>query len=261
MNTETTPSLIAAVAAVRSLGIVVVKTAKNSGLNSDYASYADVWDALKYKLDEYKISVGFLPSSVRKDNEAWVQDLTLVVTVGEEKESVPFQVLFPEGNRGVNLTQRQGMAHTYGKRYALLDYFHLITGDDDDAARLGQQRAEEAAPVAAPNQHWEELCHCPLFATGHEETQGTWAMLADPSSDGSQTLGDLADGAKAKLWARYPDHPGINAWRAELIQQRAEKKGIADWDACRAANKSLNLPQYFRECSGEQLNNLSLALR
>lgn len=259
MNTDK-PSLIVAVSAVRKLGIFVEKTAKNTGLNSNYADYGDVWLALKPELERNGIAVGFLPSVVKND-QAWIQDLIMEISVGSEVERVTFQVLFPEGNRGVNLTQRQGMAHTYGKRYALIDYFHMITGDDDDAMRLGQQRVDESAPKAQPDQHWEELCHCPLFATGHEESQGSWAMLADPSGDGSQTLGDLADGAKAKLWTRYPDHPGINAWRAELIQKRAEAKGIADWEACRAAHKSMNMPQYFRECSGEQLNNLSLALR
>lgn len=270
MNTDapsTPQAFVSAVAEVRSLGIVVVKSARNSHLNSDYATFIDVWEKVAPELKERGIAIGWKAGTVRKDNDAWVQSLTLEVSAHGHLECVPFEVLVPEaiisrsGGSVVNLAQRQGSAQTYGKRYALINYFNIITGDDDDAARLGQQRVEESAPVAAPNQHWEELCHCPLFATGHEETQGTWAMLADPSGDGSQTLGDLKDGRKAVLWQRFPTNPGLNAWRAEVVQFRAASKGYADWEACRAANSSLNLPQYFRECSGEQLNNLSLALR
>lgn len=258
-----------AVAKVRSLGIVVVKTARNTGINSDYASYADVWDALKGPLADAGLSVGFLPGAVRHTdaanaaNSAWIQALTMQVSDGGHTENVVFETLFPEGNRGVNLTQRQGMAHTYAKRYALLDYFHLIAGDDDDAQRLGQPVNENAAPVAAPTTHWSKLCWVPIFATGSEETTGAWTVLADPSDPyGKTTLGDLSPQRLATLWKEHPSHAGINAWRAEIIRERAEKhESVKDWTSCHAVLGKLNLPEYFEECTGEQLNNLALALR
>jgi hypothetical protein len=256
------PLLLEAISAVRSQGIVVVKTARNTGINSDYASYADVWDALKQPLAAAKLSVGFLPGETRKDNEAWVQSLTLEVACGAESCQVPFQVLFPEGNRGVNLTQRQGMAHTYGKRYALIDFFHLITGDDDDAQRLGQPTRTNEAPRPDKTAHWRDYCHCPTFGLGSAETAASWSMLADPSDEaGERVLGDLQDAAMAKLWCRFADNAGINAWRAELCDHRARAKAITSWEEVLRQHKTLHLPPAFAECSGEQLSNLALALK
>lgn len=256
---EQTP-LLHAVAAVRALGIVVIKTARNTGINSDYASYADVWAALKAPLAEHQLSVGFLPGNVRRD-EAWIQTLTLVVSHGAETHEVGFECLFPEGNRGVNLTQRQGMAHTYAKRYALIDYFHLITGDDDDAQRLGQPSRESEAPRPDKSAHWQQFCHVPVFDVGTAETAGAWSMLADPSDEaGERILGDLQGGAMAKLWCRFPDNAGINAWRAELVGDRAKARNILKWEECVTGFKTLNLPANFTECSGEHLANLALAL-
>lgn len=261
-STNTSPTLREAIAEVRAKGIVVVKTARNTGIQSDYASYADVWEALKPALDSAGLTVGFLPSKTRKDNEAWIQELVMEISCGAYDRTVPFEVLFPEGNRGVNLTQRQGMAHTYGKRYALIDFFHLITGDDDDAQRLGQTPRENAAPTPDKTAHWSEFCHVAIFGVGSEETAGTWAPMADPSDDtGERCLGDNAGGVMAKLWAKYPDHPGINAWRAELIKERAIAKNLMDWEKVVKTYRSLNLPELFAECTGEHLNNLALALK
>lgn len=262
-----TTSLLQAVAAVRALGIVVIKTGRNTGINSDYATYADVWDALKNPLADNQLSIGFLPGVVRHvetaqgQNSAWIQALTMVVSHDDKTHEVAFECLFPEGNRGVNLTQRQGMAHTYAKRYALVDYFHLITGDDDDAQRLGQPTRESEAPRPDKTAHWQQFCHVPLFDVGTAETAGTWSMLADPSDDaGQRVLGDLQPGALAKLWCRFPDNVGINAWRAELVGDRAKARNILKWEECVTGFKTLNLPANFTECSGEQLSNLALAL-
>ncbi len=254
-------SLTEAVASIRLKSLVVVKTARNTGINSDYASYADVMAVLRPELEAAGVAVGFLPSHVRKEGEAWVQELVLEISHGSEKERAAFQVLFPEGNRGVNLTQRQGMAHTYGKRYALVDYFHLITGDDDDAVRLGQTGNGASAPRAAEAAHWSEYCFVPLFAVGSAEQAGTWTVLADPSDDdGERTLGDNQPKTLAKLWTQHPKHPGLNAWRAELIQTRAEGKGVQDWIDCRNVFKQLNLPATMIELDGAGLNKLALAL-
>lgn len=258
---DSPPSIIAAVAQVRKAGIVVVKTGRNTGINSDYATYADLWAELKPHLDAACLSVGFLPSTTRLEGSAWIQTLIMEVAVDDSALQIPFEILFPEGNRGVNLTQRQGMAHTYGKRYALIDYFHIITGDDDDAQRLGQP-ISDTAPRPDRTAHWRQFCHVPVFGLGEAETAGTWSMLANPADDTREgVLGDLAGGKLAALWAKFPDDPGINAWRAELIGERAQAKFIKSWDECVAMFKTLNLPAVFAECTGEQLTNLSLALK
>lgn len=265
-------NLLAAVAAIRSLGIVVVKTARNTGLNSDYATYADVWAHLKEPLAANGLSVGFLPGNTTtlqiNQGTAWSQDLILqVIWRGPveagvvESMSVPFQVLFPEGNRGVNLTQRQGMAHTYGKRYALIDFFGLITGDDDDAQRLGQTPFQDQAPRPDKAAHWRQYCHVPVFSLDNVEAQGSWGMLNDPSDpEGQRVLGDCSPQAIAKAFRVAPDHPGISAWRAELIQARADAKGIRSWEECCELYPRLKLPAQFVDCNPDQLANLALEL-
>lgn len=261
-NTMIQPSNItAAIAHVRSKGIVCIKTARNTGINSLYASYADVWDSLRAALDEAALSVGFIPGSVRKEGDAWIQRLTIAVTFGNESQFHEFECLFPEGNRGVNITQRQGMAHTYAKRYALIDFFHIITGDDDDAVRLGMERAAEQAPSPSQEAHWSEFCHVPLADIGSEETARAWTVLADPSDpNGQRTLGDSAPAALAKAWIRARDNPGLNAWRAELIQERAAGRALHDWTAIRRDFPALKLPEQMAQCTPEQLADLALAL-
>lgn len=254
-------SLIKAVSAVRARCIVVVKTSRNTGINSDYASYADVMAVLGPALNEAGVSVGFLPGIVRKEGDVWIQVLEMEVAHEDEKTTVSFETVWPEGNRGVNATQRQGMAHTYGKRYALVDYFHLITGDDDDAVRLGQTAGSgNAAPTPPPNAHWSQFCYVPLFDTGTEETASAWSVMADPEGDGERILGDIAAPALAKLWLRHQDHPGLNAWRAELCGTRALALSITDWSACRRDFASMRLPETFADCIGAQLTSLALAL-
>ena len=86
-------------------------------------------------------------------------------------------------------------------------------------------------------------------------------MLADPSDPtGERMLGDNAPGVLAKLWVRYPDHPGLNAWRAELVGERATAKALT-WGEVIAAHRTLNLPDRFPEFTGEHLANLALALK
>lgn len=257
-----TSSLLSAVSAIRAKSAVVIKTARNTGINSDYASYADVMAVLKPLLQEAGVSVGFKPGNIRKDNEAWVQSLTLVVSMGEESEETTFETLFPEGNRGVNITQRQGMAHTYGKRYALVDYFHLITGDDDDAVRLGQPLTESIALKPREDAHWSQFCFVEAFDCGSEETERSWSALADPSDDtGSRTLADMSSEAISRLWLSGHRGVGIDGWQAELIGQRAAVAKINDWSALKERCPGLDLPETFAACTSEQLNVILRTLK
>jgi len=241
--------------------MVVVRTGRNKTLNSDYATYADIWRMLQQPLFENKLAVGFSPGAVRKEGETFAQKLTMHVWHEEgEKMDCEFEVLLPDHNRATNITMCQGMGQTYGKRYALVNMFNLIVGNDDDAELLGQT-VTDAAPRPDKEAHWRQFCHVPVFDLGTAETAATWSMLADPSDEsGHQVLGDLQGGTMAKLWCKYPDNAGINAWRAELIGERAKAQQIRNWDECVSLHKTLHLPSMFVECTGEQLNKLALAL-
>lgn len=265
MNTDTAPSLIQkALFAIRSLGMVVVRSGRNQTLNSDYATYSDIWRMLQEPLKEHKLAVGFLPGVVRKEGEkesaTFTQTITMIVMhEAGESLSQPFEVLLPDSNRATNRTMCQGMAQTYGKRYALVNVFNLILDNDDDAETLGQgpERIAEAQPDVGA--HWGRYCHCPHFGAGEEEQRGGWGVLSNPENP-EQMLGDLKASALAGLWMRKPT-VGLDAWRAELVDDRARARNIQTWEACRVAFKALHLPEKFTDCTGEQLNALGLALK
>lgn len=262
MNQEAPlPTLNAAIAAVRARGLVAVKTARNTGINSDYASYADVWEVLKPELEATGLSVGFLLGPVRRDEAAWVQTLTLEVSTAEDLRSSTFEFCFPEGNRGVNLSQRQGMAQTYARRYALVSFFHIITGDDDDAQRLGMEPRTDMAVKPKDDAQWSDFCYAPFLGLGIEETQGAWSNLADPSGDGSSVLGDFSSKVIGEMTFKFVDNIGLKAWMAEVANDRAGKLQLTTWEAVRAHCKTLRLPDSAAACSGDQLRTLSSALR
>lgn len=255
-------SLTKAVSAVRAKCLVAVKTSRNTGINSDYASYADVMAVLGPALNEAGVAVGFLPSTVRKEGDVWIQVLIMEISHEEEKVAVSFETVWPEGNRGVNATQRQGMAHTYGKRYALVDYFHMLTGDDDDAARLGHASRESVAMMAREDAHWSQFCYVPALGAGTEETAGTWAALADPTDEtGQRTLGDLSEAAIGKMWMQGVRSVGIDGWMAEVVGHRAAAQNITSWSELVSQFLKLGLPELFEQCSSEQLNVVARNLK
>lgn len=260
MNIEVSP-IKKALFAIRSQGMVVVRSGRNNTLNSDYATYADIWAMLKKPLEENKLAVGFLPGAVRKEGDTFTQTLTMTIMheAGEVIEQ-PFEILLPDSNRATNRTMCQGMGYTYGKRGALVNMFNLIVGNDEDAELLGQSREDigEARPDAGA--HWRQYCHCNNFNVGEVEQRGGWAVLSNPENP-EQLLGDLQGAALAKVWMRFPDHAGLNAWRAELVDDRAMLAKYQNWEACRIAFKSLHLPENFVDCTGQHLTNLALALR
>lgn len=225
-------SLRAAIHAVRSAGLIVVKTGKNTGINAKYATYADVWEMLQPELARHQVAVGFAPGPVRKETDAWIQTMILTVTHGDEVETASFEILFPEGNRGVNLTQRQGMAHTYGRRYALCDFFHILTGDDDDAQRLGVEREHVTGATASDAAPWTAFL------------SGGWRDV--PADDG-RTLNDLSDGQRAKLWEKDPASKPLMAWVGDRISDRLQDAGYSWGRFVTWANAGL--PATMDECT------------
>ncbi|MEN3940700.1 ERF family protein [Prosthecobacter sp. SYSU 5D2] len=256
-------TLLSAIAAVRAKGLVAVKTARNTGINSDYASYADVWAILRPALDEQCLSVGFLIGSCRREEAAWVQTLTMEISTADELRSFAFEFCFPEGNRGVNLSQRQGMAQTYARRYALVSFFHIITGDDDDAQRLGMSGAE-TSPAMQPKSgaQFGDFCYAPALGIGHEETQGTWSNLADPNGDGSQMLGDHSEVSLGKMCFQDSEHIGLKAWLAERVSGFAMERHLTTYEQVRNSYPHPQLlPATADELTGDQLRNLSQTLK
>lgn len=229
--------LAEAVHAVRAHGLVVIRTGKNTGLGgAKYATYTDIWERLSPLLANHDISVGFSPGSVRRETDAWIQTLTMSVSVGDERETVPFEIVFPEGNRGVNITQRQGMAHTYGRRYAVTDYFNIFTGDDDDAQRLGAERDRADGPSVSDAAPWSALM------------QHGWLDVA--TKDGT-ALGELTNAQRKALWEKDPDNKALMAWVGDMLSDMLQQSGYAwprfvEW-------AGLDLPARMEDCNAGQL--------
>lgn len=263
-ESPTTPlSLLAAIAQVRACGLVAVKTARNTGINSDYASYADVWAVLNPQLQSAGLSVGFVLGSLRRDESAWVQTITLEVSTVTESRAHSFEFLFPEGNRGVNLSQRQGMAQTYARRYALVSFFHIITGDDDDAARLGMGNdLAEMAITPKADAHFSQFCNAPSLGLGSAETQGAWGNLADPFGDGTMILSQYSENAIGQMVFRDCELLPFKAWLAERVSAFAASLGLTTWEQVRNKYPHSHLmPDDARDLTGDQLRNLSQCLK
>lgn len=210
-------SLLAKIHAVRSTPLLIVKERKNKGLNSDYANLADIMEKLLPVLEKNGLSVAAEPGKLAILGEnAWVQTMHIVVSDGAEFYTRECDVCFPAaimsrttGGAAVNEAQRQGMAQTYGRRYAIVAFFNILTGDDDDAARLGVERETASAGVSD-------------YAPWAAFLDAGWQDALAP--DG-RTIGALSDKERLALWEKDPASKPLMAWIGDRITDRLQDAG------------------------------------
>lgn len=241
-------NLYAALAAIQYL-FLVEKRNNNSALgNAKYADYADIRAALDPRLKEHGIAISFRPGAMRRDGDAWVQSLTLTVChlASGETDSATGEFPLPEGNRGVNFSQRYGSALTYSKRYMLTAFFGIITGDDDDArrAREIQERSADAPPKASGDAHWVTLM------------DGAWKAVAAPDWG---TLGEMDIKELARLWESNPANPSLCAWMADRFYNRLEELGML-WAEFREKAGG-TWPEEFRDCTPGQIKQAAITAK
>lgn len=242
-------TLLAKIHAVRSEGLTVAKTGKISGgINALFASYPDVWAALYPALQRAELSVGFSGAVITVKEGVELVRMALTVSDGEAEKTAEFDMIIPEkilnsrGSSVVNNAQRVANAESYTKRTALIHFFGMSAGNEDEVERMtprGDETNIPGAVVIGPDTPWQDL------------TDGGWANGLSPSGEGllsdvSRTSGS----AMAQLWTSFPNHPGICAWAADWITSRQEEQGIA-WEAMAAADPAL--PGALYQCNAAQL--------
>ena len=241
-------NLYAALAAIQNLFVVEKRNANSALGNAKYADYADLRTALDPRLKEQGIALSFRPGAMRRDGDAWVQGLTLKVChlASGETDEATGEFPLPEGNRGVNFSQRYGSALTYSQRYMLAAFFGIITGDDDDARRARdiQERGVDSAPKIGEGVHWKRL------------TEGAWQSVEGPDGDmlGEKTSKQLAD-----MWTKNPTHAGLCAWAADRVYDTLMTLQLTWGEFTGKAGGTW--PENFEDCTPDQMKQAGVTAK
>jgi hypothetical protein len=242
--------IFAAIAAMQAdCPLICVKYRKNSGLNSDYANLADVWELLRPLLAKHGLGVSFSHGKMRAEGAQFVLEQTLTVyhVASGTLREVTGEFPLPEGNKGVNFAQRFGSAKTYAERYALTAFFGIITGDDDDAARAGEPR-QSAAPGTSAGPRWQNFL------------EDAWCQA--PSPDGKNKLcGELSKAEKRQLLLAYPEHPALCAWMAEGLLALIQERGWNWAEVLKAADLGSNGEPTLYDMTPNELHALAEYVR
>lgn len=236
--------------AVRSQALAVVKTGKiTGGINAQFASYADIWSALQPTLHANGVTVGWAGATLRPvgqhETVEFIASMTMQVSDGAETLESVFEMLVPEkilnsrGSSVVNNAQRVANAESYCKRTALLHYFGMSAGNEDDVERMmpaGDQTNIPGAIVVQPDTSWHEL------------TDGLWHNALSPDDTG--LLGGRTEEEMRQLWRSYPAHPALCAWGADYVQGKMQDLGMAWADVSKLDAK---LPEKMTTCTAKDL--------
>lgn len=248
-------NLYAALAAIQSAALVVVKERKNSALNSSYANLADIQELLRPLLIRHGLVVSFLNGAMRCDSGSWVVAITIRVVHVESGEgdshtgevAIPDKALSSSGREILNFAQRYGIGIAYGQRYMLVGYFAIVTGDDDDAQRARQsvqERGVDSPPKVGDGVHWIRL------------TEGAWQSVEGPDGDmlGEKTSKQLAD-----MWAKAPSHAGLCAWAADRVYDARMALQLT-WSEF-TARAGGEWPEHFEDCTPEQIKQAGVTAK
>ena len=243
--------------AVRQLGLAVVKTGKiTGGINAQFASFPDVWSALKPALDEHQLSVGFCSSLLSLHGDSESLKMTLEISDGTERETFQFDMMVPErilnsrGSAVTNNAQRIANAQSYCKRTALILFFGMSAGNEDEVERMMPTPDQTNIPgvvIPGPNTTWQSL------------TDGIWANVMAPEHDGKLEAIAAARGVKAMvaLWDNFPDHCGLQAWAADWVTGTLEEHG---WTWGDVTAEDGTLPASMHQCNAAELRGATRAI-
>ena len=207
--------LAKAIHAVRSAGITVEKTSTTGKFK--FAGYVDVWPALRPVLAQHSLSVALGNTAVRMSHEGEVLSADLIISNGAHEARERYEVLLPETIRNqsgaavTNSSQRTGGAQSYLKRIALIAYFNISTGTEDEVERMTPRPGENNIPG---------LCTVTDATPWTELTDGTWRDVLSPLG-GYKLEADAEKGLKHMnaIWQTYPDHKGLMAFWADYINE------------------------------------------
>lgn len=243
--------------AARSKRLSVVKTGEINiqGRKMAFVSYADIWSQLGPALESVGLSLGFSKALIRVDQNSGHEIVSMVLEVsdGEEERTSDWEMILPEviksstGNHVTNNAQRVTNAESYLKRTALLHYFGIVAGNEDEVERMTPEGSQINIPGAipmAPTVSWQML------------TEELWRKAMSPLHDG--VLDKYPPGELSKMWADHPDHPGLQAWGADWIVHWLGETGKT-WDDLVEADPGL--PKFLTNCTGAHLRAAASVLK
>lgn len=132
--TETTGALFAAVAKVQARIVAIEPDAQNPQLRNRYTSL----DGIRKKMQPALTEAGLtLMQPLTTSGER--AEVTTIVAHPESGEWLmsTASIKIPPTNKGTNVTQVEGSAISYLRRYAIMSLFGFVSGEDDDASAAG----------------------------------------------------------------------------------------------------------------------------
>lgn len=246
-------SLLQKIHNIRALGLSVKKTGEVKGKSNNvqftFASYPDVWEKLSPELKSQGLSVGFANASLAALNDVEKVRMEMIVSDGTEVEVSPFEMLLPDPIRNsngaavTNSAQRTANAESYLKRTALIHFFGMSAGNEDEVERMnprGDQTSDRNMIRLNEASTWQDL------------TNDLWRNAESPLHDG--TLDQYSGSLKGMigLWTDFPKHAGVTAYIADWMDHHLDRLGLT-WENVVAADPEL--PANMEACTPELLRS------
>lgn len=252
-------ALIGKIHRVRLKGLTVVKTGKISGgINAMFASYPDVWAALKPALDEEGLSVGFAGAQLGAFGGEGAESVLMPMEISDGESStghlfammIPEKILNSRGSSVTNNAQRVANAQSYLKRTALIHFFGMSAGNEDEVERMmpaGDQTNIPGVIIPGPDLAWQDL------------TGGMWENVMSPTGEG-KLVDQAGKGGAAmnEMWQLHLEHPGMVAWAADYIEAKLYASGL-DWADLMEFGAAL--PSNMQACNGAQMRDAAKILK
>lgn len=225
-SSQETTELIKALSLVQSEMKPVEESARNTFLNTQYATLADIWKAARPICAKHGIVIIQMPSGIVGEGESMRATLItrLSHTSGqfiEERGECPFPEAAgrnAQGNvKGANSAQRYGSAIQYLRRYMVASMLNVVTGSEDDDGN--------GADVPRPQQSPQRQTGMVRSARWQDLVSGKWRDCACPPAspyhNDQANLGDLQPADLKREWKREYEtgslHPAVVASLADRL--------------------------------------------
>lgn len=169
-TSESITNISPALLAVQRVGLTAIAGAKNSQTNSKYAKLPEVIATVVPEFAMNDLVLLQPLGGCRSDGGKTFRQITtrILHKSGEwMEETAEFEIPAPPKSRQgadiLNASQTDGLVITYGRRYALLSFLGIATGDDQDAQNLTSKM-----PDGAPEVRYDQV------APWHSLTGGYW---------------------------------------------------------------------------------------
>lgn len=206
-TSESIINISPALLAVQRVGLTAIAKAKNGQTNSYYAKLPEILATVVPEFATNDLVLLQPLGGCRSDGGKTFRGITtrILHKSGEwMEETAEFEVPAPpKSNRGVdilNASQTDGLVITYGRRYALLSFLGIATGDDNDARELTSRM-----PDGPPNVRYDEA------SPWHSLVGGYWQHQDAPGHEGKGIDELTKEEWSAARKERWSDSPAVCA--------------------------------------------------